>query len=148
MKKRHLIRMLLIGIACFGVHLSIIFDFFNIIYINNHIENYVITDAVVTDTYFKARDVFVSTLSFEYEGARIEKDFSHDLSDYVGKIEVVAIDKRSGKISRLRIRVDYIHLVCIFVGGLLLLLEHIIYKEEQKRYMARKVKELNSFYEE
>ena len=113
-----------------------------------HNEDYYITDAVVTSISYKARDVYVTTLSFEHNGVYFEKNFSHDLSDYIGKKDRVAINKRNGKSVRLRIIVDYVHVVFIVVGPLLLLIEFIRYKKEKEKYIDRKMRELNKFNEE
>lgn len=148
MKKRHLIRLTLSCIIGFSVFLTMIFDVFCLCYVETHNEEYYITDAVVTNISYKARDIYVSTLSFEHNGVSFEKNFSHDLSDYIGKKDRVAINKENGKSVRLRIMVDYVHVVFIVVGPLLLLIEYIRYKKEKEKYIDRKMRELNKFNEE
>lgn len=144
MKKRHFIHLLLTCVVCFGVYFTVVCDFINVCYINSHQDEYFIIEAVVVNTYYKARDVHVSTLSFDYNGTCYEKDFSHDLTDSVGETTMIAVNKQNGHSRRLKISIDYIHLVFAVVGPLAILLEHIRYEEDKKKYMERKIKELNS----
>lgn len=142
-KKKHLIRLALICVFIFSVYLPVLLNIVHLSRVKNDEDQYTIKQAIIIKMHYKARDVYRSTLSFEDGEQKIEKDFPHNLFDYVGKEVLVVINKDTMEISRMQISISYIHLMCLAGGIALLLIEHIRYQEDKRKYMKRKIKEMN-----
>lgn len=112
-------------------------------YINYNTKEYDIVDASITNMRYVGRDVYSVTVQYVYNNQNKTERVAHRLGDYIGKKIPLAINVNTDNSFRMQVTISYMHISSLIAGFCLLLIEFLRYKDEKKRYLIRKVKDMN-----